>query len=92
MYSRFLKDSWSYSEVGNAFIEFIPNWTYPLTRFSVTIYNISNRDLWPELTKSWEAGLVARLWMDKIRLNVSFYKTSTYNPGIQGSHVFGLGV
>ena len=75
------KIRWSHIRVGNAFplnlyltrhIRFergspSPSTTYP------------NRDLEPERTKSWEAGLEARLWMDKIRLNVSFYKTSTYN-------------
>lgn len=76
----FLKIRGAYSEVGNAFIEFIPNQTYPFELGSPspsTTY--PNRDLEPERTKSWEAGLEARLWMDKIRLNVSFYKTSTYN-------------
>lgn len=70
----------SYSEVGNAPKRFIPNQTYPLdsgTPQTSTTY--PNNDIKPERTKAWEVGMESHFWGDKINLNVSLYKTSTYN-------------
>jgi len=76
----FLKIRGSYSEVGNAPKRFIPNQTYPLesgTPATSTTY--PNADIKPERTKSWEVGVETHLWKNKVNLNVSLYKTSTYN-------------
>lgn len=77
----FLKVRGSYSEVGNAApLRFKAYQTYPLesgTPTTVTTY--PNKDLKPERTKAWEVGVQSNFWGDKINLNVSLYKTSTYN-------------
>ncbi len=76
----FLKVRGSYSEVGNAPRRFVPFQTYPFqvgTPATSTTY--PNSDIKPERTKSWEVGLESHFWGDKINLNVSLYKTSTYN-------------
>jgi TonB-linked SusC/RagA family outer membrane protein len=76
----FLKLRGSYSEVGNAPKRFIVNQTYPLdsgTPTTSTTY--PNKDIKPEHTKAWEVGLESHLWGNKLNLNVSLYKTSTYN-------------
>ncbi|MBQ6308497.1 MAG: TonB-dependent receptor, partial [Prevotella sp.] len=38
-----------------------------------------NSDIKPERTKAWEVGMESHFWGNKINLNVSLYKTSTYN-------------
>ncbi len=76
----FLKVRGSYSEVGNAPLPQIAYQTVPLqsgTPTTATTY--PNRDIKPERTKAWEIGLQSRFWDDKVILNVSMYKTSTYN-------------
>ena len=76
----FLKVRGSYSEVGNAPTRYIAYQTYPFesgTPSTATTY--PNTDIKPERTKAWEIGLQSRFWMDKLTLNVSLYKTSTYN-------------
>lgn len=77
----FLKIRGSYSEVGNAApLRFKAYQTYPLesgTPSTLTTY--PNSDLKPERTKAWELGLQSNFWGDKVNLNVSLYKTSTYN-------------
>ncbi len=76
----FLKVRGSYSEVGNAPRRYVPFQTYPFqvgTPATSTTY--PNSDIKPERTKSWEVGLESHFWGDKINLNVSLYKTSTYN-------------
>ncbi len=76
----FLKLRGSYSEVGNSPMRFIAYQTYPLESGSPTTQTTyPNTDLKPERTKAWEVGLQSRLWNDKLSLNVSLYKTSTYN-------------
>ncbi|MDE7442831.1 MAG: TonB-dependent receptor, partial [Muribaculaceae bacterium] len=68
------------SEVGNAPKRFIAYQTYPFESGSpTTAATYPNNDIKPERTKAWELGLQSRFWMDKITLNVSLYKTSTYN-------------
>ena len=76
----FLKLRGSYSEVGNAPKRFIPFQTYPFesgTPTTSTTY--PNSDIKPERTKAWEVGMESHFWGNKINLNVSLYKTSTYN-------------
>ncbi|NCC10811.1 MAG: SusC/RagA family TonB-linked outer membrane protein [Bacteroidia bacterium] len=76
----FLKIRSSYSEVGNAPIRYKAYQTYPYesgTPTTMTTY--PNTNIKPERTKAWELGLQSRFWGDKIGLNVSLYKTSTYN-------------
>jgi outer membrane receptor protein involved in Fe transport len=48
-----------------------------------------NNDIKPERTKAWEVGLESHFFGNKLNLNVSLYKTSTYNqlfnPTLPGS-------
>lgn len=76
----FMKIRGAYSEVGNG----LPFGITMLTRkyengLPTTLGTFPNKDLEPEHTKGWELGLQTNLWNDKINLNVSLYKTSTYN-------------
>lgn len=76
----FLKLRGSYSEVGNAPTRYIAYQAYPYqsgTPSTTTTY--PNTDIKPERTKAWEVGLQSHFWEDKLILNISFYKTSTYN-------------
>ena len=76
----FLKVRGSYSEVGNPPKRFIAYGTYPYDKGMVVISpNFPNHDIKPERTKAWEVGLSSRFWGDKVKLDVSFYKTSTFN-------------
>ena len=76
----FLKARISYSEVGNSPHRFVVNPTYSLLQSSpVTFTSKPNKDLQPERTKSWEAGLDMSLWNNKITLGASAYMSSTYN-------------
>ncbi|TWV11293.1 SusC/RagA family TonB-linked outer membrane protein [Bacteroidaceae bacterium HV4-6-C5C] len=76
----FLKVRGSYSEVGNAPTRYIAYQTYPYESGTPTTQSTyPNTDIKPERTKAWEIGLQSHFWGDKIALNVSFYKTSTYN-------------
>ncbi len=76
----FLKMRASYSEVGNAPMRYIAYQTYPYesgTPTSTTTY--PNNDILPERTHSWEVGLQSNFWKDKLEINASIYKTSTFN-------------
>ncbi len=76
----FMKIRGSYSEVGNSPTRFIAYQTYPLeSGYPATLTTYPNTNIKPERTKAWEVGFTSRLWMDKITLNLSLYKTSTYN-------------
>ncbi len=76
----FLKVRGSYSEVGNAPMRHIPNQTYPFASGTpATSTTYPNNDIKPERTKAWEIGMETHLWRNKVNLNVSLYKTSTYN-------------
>ena len=76
----FLKIRGSYSEVGNAAPRFVAYQTHPYVKgIPTTLTTYPNSDIKPERTKGWELGLQANLWNDKVNLNVSLYKTSTYN-------------
>lgn len=76
----FLKARFSYSEVGNAPTRFLTTLTYPVVDgLPQTMTVNANENFEPERTKSFEAGLNAQLWGNKIKLDVTFYKSSTYN-------------
>ncbi|MBD5297543.1 MAG: SusC/RagA family TonB-linked outer membrane protein [Bacteroides sp.] len=76
----FLKIRGSYSEVGNAPQRYIGYSTYAYEKtMPATSTNYPNHDIKPERTKAWEVGLSARFWGDKLKLDVSLYKTSTFN-------------
>lgn len=76
----FLKLRGSYSEVGNAPPRYIAYQTYPYESGTpTTASTYPNTDIRPERTKAWEVGLQSHFWGDKVALNVSLYKTSTYN-------------
>ena len=86
----FLKVRGSYSEVGNAPTRYVAYQTYPYESASpTTSTTYPNTDIKPERTKAWELGLQSHLWNEKLALNVSLYKTSTYNqlfnPSISSS-------
>ena len=86
----FLKVRGSYSEVGNAPKRYVAYQTYPYESASPkTSTTYPNTDIKPERTKAWEIGLQSHLWNEKLALNVSLYKTSTYNqlfnPSISSS-------
>lgn len=76
----FLKARFSYSQVGNAPQRFIPISTYPVQGgYPQTTTYMVDDDLKPEKTKSYEVGLSTKLWGNKINLDVTLYKSSTFN-------------
>ena len=76
----FMKARFSYSEVGNAPQRYVSVATYPLVSgYPKTTTYMPNDGLEPERTKSYELGLQTQLWGDKVKLDISLYKTSTYN-------------
>lgn len=76
----FLKTRVSYSEVGNAPQRFITRPTYPLVNgYPQTTTFMFNDDLEPERTKSWELGFNSMFWNKKVKLDVTLYKSSTFN-------------
>ncbi|HEY4787500.1 MAG TPA: SusC/RagA family TonB-linked outer membrane protein [Bacteroidales bacterium] len=76
----FLKARASYSEVGNSPVRFISNTTYPVINGypQLTSY-LPATGLEPERTKSYEAGFNFIFFNNKIKLDATFYKSSTYN-------------
>lgn len=76
----FMKARFSYSQVGNAPKRFIPISTYPVQGGypQTTTYMVDN-DLKPEKTKSYEIGLNAKLFGNKVNFDLSLYQSSTYN-------------
>ena len=76
----FLKIRGAYSEVGNAPKRYIGYSTYAYDKgMPQTSTFYPNRDIKPERTKAWEVGLSSRFFGDKLKLDVSLYKTSTFN-------------
>lgn len=77
----YLKVRGSYSEVGSPYDRFMTTVSYPFDEqshnwTSTSIY--PNTDLKPERTKSYEAGVDARLFND-FSLNFTWYKSNTFN-------------
>lgn len=76
----FLKARFSYSEVGNAPQRFIPIQTYKVQGgYPQTTTYLTDKNLKPERTKSYEVGLTGKFFGNKINLDLTLYKSSTYN-------------
>lgn len=76
----FMKARFSYSQVGNAPQRFIPISTYPVQGgYPQTTTYLVDDDLQPERTQSFEVGFNAKLFGNKINLDLTLYKSSTYN-------------
>ena len=76
----FMKLRVSYSEVGNEPDLFLTIPTYPVAAgYPQTQTRMPNTDLRPERTKSWEAGANFVFFRNKLKLDVTAYKSSTYN-------------
>jgi len=76
----YIKVRGSYSEVGNAPQRFVTIATYPiLGGFPVTTSYLPATGLQPERTKSYEAGVNLKFWRNKISLDVTAYRSNTYN-------------
>lgn len=76
----YLKARGSYSEVGTPPDPYLTNPNYPFSNYTVNtegIFVVST--LQPERTKSYEAGINARFFNNVITLDVTGYKSSTYN-------------
>lgn len=70
----------SYSEVGNDPEPFLTISTYPLSHGSpVTTTRMPNTNLQPERTKSYEAGTNLYLFDNRLKIDATLYKSSTYN-------------
>jgi TonB-linked SusC/RagA family outer membrane protein len=70
----------SYSEVGNEPDLFLTIPTYSLTSgYPQTQTRMPNTNLKPERTKSWEAGANFIFFKNKLKLDATVYKSSTYN-------------
>ena len=76
----FMKARFSYSQVGNAPQRHIPISTYHIQDgFPQTTTYLVDDDLKPERRKSFEVGLNAKLFGDKVNMDLTLYKSSTYN-------------
>ncbi len=76
----FAKVRASYSEAGNAPQRFVTIPTYPIIGgFPVTTSYLPATGLEPERTKSFEVGLNLKLFRSKVNLDVTAYKSDTYN-------------
>lgn len=76
----FLKARFSFSKVGNALMRYIPISTYPVVNgYPQTMTYIVDPDLKPESTKAYEVGLNARMFNDKLNIDLTLYKSITSN-------------
>jgi TonB-linked SusC/RagA family outer membrane protein len=76
----FIKARASYSEVGGPPPRFASITTYPIIGgFPVTSSYLAATILEPERTKSFEAGFNVKLLKNKVNLDVTVYKSNTYN-------------
>ncbi|MEG0993731.1 MAG: SusC/RagA family TonB-linked outer membrane protein [Bacteroidales bacterium] len=76
----FLKVRGSYSEVGNAPMRFVTSTTYAINGGILeTLPNVPATFLKPERTKSYEAGINMSLFNNKLRADVTYYNSDTYN-------------
>jgi TonB-linked SusC/RagA family outer membrane protein len=76
----FAKARASYSEVGNAPERFVSITTFPIIGgFPVTSSYLPATSLQPERTKSYEVGLNLKFLRNKINLDVTAYKSNTFN-------------
>lgn len=76
----FAKARGSYSEVGNAPERFVSIATYPIIGgFPTTTSYMPAAGLRPERTKSYEVGINLRFLRNKINLDVTAYRSNTFN-------------
>ena len=76
----YLKARVSYSEVGNDPEPFLTIPTYAITMGNVNIATRRpNADLQPERTKSWEVGLNTYWFNNRLKIDATYYHSSTYN-------------
>ncbi|MBE7171285.1 MAG: SusC/RagA family TonB-linked outer membrane protein, partial [Williamsia sp.] len=76
----YVKVRTSYSEVGNAPPPFVSKATYPsIGGYPQTSTYLPASGLEPERTKSYEAGINLGFLRNKLRLDATVYKSSTYN-------------
>ena len=76
----YMKARLSYSEVGNDPDPFLTIPTYPITMGTANIATrMVNTDLQPERTKSWEAGVNTYWFNNRLKLDATYYHSSTYN-------------
>jgi TonB-linked SusC/RagA family outer membrane protein len=82
----YLKLRVSYSEVGNEPDLFLTIPTYSLASgYPKTRTRMPNTDLQPERTKSWETGANFVFFKNKLKIDATFYKSSTYNQFFEPS-------
>lgn len=86
----FLKARFSFSKVGNALMRYIPISTYPIENgYPQTTTYLVDPDLKPESTKSYEVGINARLFNNKLNFDLTLYKSLTsnqlFNPTLPSS-------
>lgn len=76
----YMKARVSYSEVGNDPDPFLTIPTYPISMGTVNINTrMVNTDLQPERTKSYEVGLNTYWFNNRLKLDATYYHSSTYN-------------
>lgn len=77
----FAKVRGAYSMVGNDIPMFITNPTSTITAGGEFLANDAApfKDMEPEMTHSFEAGVEARFLNSRIEMNATFYKTNTHN-------------
>ncbi|MCD0488697.1 SusC/RagA family TonB-linked outer membrane protein [Pedobacter sp. MC2016-14] len=86
----FLKGRISYGEVGIPPRRQITRSTYPLSNGSAQVISFLAADLKAERTKSFEAGLNAAFFRNKLKIDATVYRSSTFdqlfNPTIPESY------
>lgn len=76
----------SYSEVGNDPDVFLTIPTYPISKGSpVTTTRMPNTNLQPERTKSLEFGTNIHLFKNKLKIDATYYRSSTYNQFLESA-------
>lgn len=77
----FLKLRGSYSDVGSAIPRFLSIPTYPYDNQGIlgTITQYPVGKLYPEKTRSYELGVNFRTFENRLNLDVTYYKSNTYN-------------
>lgn len=82
---NYLKVRGSYASVGNSINPqlSIPHYIYDeANKAWATVTYMPISELFPEKTKSYEVGLDTRFWKNRFNLNVTLYKSNTYNQTI----------
>ncbi len=81
----FLKLRGSYSEVGNHPLRYVSNPTHEMVMGLPSMFTDLPFPIKPERTKSWEGGFNATFWGNKVKIDATFYQSSTYNQTIHGT-------